>query len=170
MKTIQGWAPLKKYGALILVVLTGLILLMWPKGAGPPAASPRNAEELVFNLAEMETQLAAILSQITGAGRVEVLLTLKSDMEVVVAADTETRVRRNGSSGTIDSWDDETRVKTVLAGGNPIISKRIYPQFQGALIVCDGASDAKVHTAILDAVASLTGLRTDSVTVAQRKK
>jgi stage III sporulation protein AG len=170
MKALQGWAPLKKFGALGLVVLTGLILLLWPKGAGPPAAPPRNAEEPVFKLAEMEMQLAGILSQITGAGRVEVLLTLKSDMEVVIAADTETRSRRSGTGGTLDSWDDETRVKTVLAGGHPIVSKRIYPQFQGALIVCDGASDAKVHAAILDAVASLTGLRTDSVTVAQRKK
>jgi stage III sporulation protein AG len=170
MKFSGGWAPLKKYGALALVILVGLILLVWPKGAGPPAPDVTNTEAEVYDLDGMEKQLGRILSEISGAGRVEVLLTLKTDMEVVVVQDTETRNRRSGNGGTADTWDDEIRLKTVLAGGSPIVLKRVYPEFLGALVVCDGASDAKVHSAILDSVASLTGLRADSVTVAQRKR
>ena len=166
MKLPEGLKPLKKYGALILVVLTGLALLLWPKGTGPPIVPAGEAAGDAFQVDILEKQLGLILSDISGAGSVEVLLTLKTDMEVVVVQDTDTRNRRGGTS---DTWDEETKTKTVLTGGVPIVLKRIYPQFQGALVVCDGASEPKVHAAILDAVTSVTGLRSDSVSVAQRK-
>jgi stage III sporulation protein AG len=160
--------PLKKYGALLLVIAAGLLLLMWPRGAGPPAAETPRAMGETFELAGLERRLAQILSAIDGVGRAEVLLTLKTDMEVVVVQDTDTRSRRDAEDGTVLSSDDEHRAKTVLAGAAPIIQKRVYPEFQGALIVCDGAGSASVRTAVLDAVAALTGLRADSITVLKK--
>jgi stage III sporulation protein AG len=162
--------PLKKYGALALVVLVGLLLLLWPRGADPPPANTSDPAGETFDLAAMEQRLAQTLSAISGAGRVEVMLTLKTDMEVVVVQDTDTRSRREAEGGAVNSWDDERKAKTVLAGAAPVVQKRIYPVFQGALIVCDGAGDAKVHTAVLEAVSALTGLRADAVTVAKRKE
>lgn len=170
MKISNVPEPLKKYGVLLLVILTGLFLLLWPRGADPPAAEAPQAMGEIFDLAGMESRLGDILSAIEGAGKVEVLLTLKTDMEVVVVQDIDTRSRGDAAGGTVTSRDDERRAKTVLAGAAPIIQKRIYPVFQGALIVCDGADSASVRTAVLDAVAALTGLRADSITVVKRKR
>ncbi|MCL1806996.1 MAG: stage III sporulation protein AG [Oscillospiraceae bacterium] len=161
--------PLKKYGALGLVILVGLVLLLWPKGGGePPQTVMGTGPPEMFDLAAMERKMEQTLSAISGAGAVEVMLTLKTDMEVVVVQDTDTRSRREAEGGTVNSWDDELHAKTVLPGNAPIVQKRIYPQYQGALVVCDGAGDAKIHSAILDAVAALTGLRADCITVAKR--
>jgi stage III sporulation protein AG len=162
--------PLRKYGAMLLIVLAGLLLILWPKGAGPPEAELPGTIGETFELAVLEDRLEKILSSINGAGRVNVLLTLKTDMEVVVVQDVDTRIRRDSEGGSVSSSDDERRAKTVLAGAAPIIQKRIYPEFLGALIVCDGADNALVHTAILDAVAALTGLGADSITVAKRSR
>ena len=170
MKIPEIPAPLKKYGALGLVVLVGLLLLLWPRGSDPPPVQTPEPAGENFDLAAMERKLADALAAVDGAGRVSVMLTLKTGMEVVVVQDTDTRVRREAEGGAVRSWDDESHAKTVLANAAPIITKRVYPQFQGALIVCDGAGDAKIHAAILEAVAALTGLRADSITVATRQR
>jgi stage III sporulation protein AG len=160
---------IKKYGALGLVILVGLVLLLWPRGAGPPDhAEPVSAGE-AFDLAGMERRMEESLSSISGAGKVDVLLSLKTGMEVIIVQDADTRTRRQAEDGAVTSWDDERQDKTVLAGGAPIIQMRHYPVFRGALIVCEGADNAKVHAAVLDAVSALTGLRADAITIAKRK-
>jgi stage III sporulation protein AG len=161
--------PLRKYGALLLVIIAGLLFLIWPRGAGPPAPEPPQAAQETFDLAVLERRLEEILSAIEGAGKVEVMMTLKTDMEVIVVQDVDTRIRRDIESGAVISQDDERRTKTVIAGAAPIIQKRIYPEFQGALIVCEGAGSASVRTAILDSVAALTGLRADRISIVRRK-
>ncbi|MCL2003814.1 MAG: hypothetical protein FWG72_07420 [Oscillospiraceae bacterium] len=168
MKTLKLPEPLRKYGALLLVAAAGLFLLMWPRGAGPPASAAPGTEGETFDLAGLERRLEQILSAISGAGTTEVLLTLKTDMEVVVVQDIDARSRRDAEDGAVTSSDEEHRTKTVLAGAAPIIRKRVYPEFQGALVVCDGAGSASVRAAVLDAVSALTGLRSDRVTIAQR--
>ena len=45
----------------------------------------------------------------------------------------------------------------------------VYPQFQGALIVSEGADNAAVRWNIVSAVSSLTGLGTDKITVVKMK-
>lgn len=158
--------PLAKYKYLLLVILAGLVILLWPRGTDPPAVTNISDAE-AFDLQEMERRLSETLSAISGVGKVEVMLTLKTDMEVVVVQDTDIRIHREEENRILD---DERQTKTVLTGtsgnGAPIIAKRIYPQYRGALIVCDGAGDVKVQMAVLDAVAALTGLRSDAVTIA----
>ena len=45
----------------------------------------------------------------------------------------------------------------------------IYPQFQGALIVSEGADNAQVRWSIVCAVSALTGLGSDKITVVKMK-
>ncbi len=161
--------PLAKYKYLLLVILAGLVILLWPRGTDPPAATNISAAE-TFDLQEMERRLSETLSAISGVGKAEVMLTLKTDMEVVVVQDTNTRSHREMENDKPQVLEDERQTETVLTGssgsGSPIIAKRIYPQYRGALIVCEGAEDVKVQMAVLEAVAALTGLRSDAVTIA----
>jgi stage III sporulation protein AG len=48
--------------------------------------------------------------------------------------------------------------------------KTIYPVYQGALVVCEGADSATVRLEIIRAVAGLTGLSTDKIVVAKMNK
>jgi stage III sporulation protein AG len=160
--------PLVKYKYLLLVILAGLVILLWPRGTDPPDAAVLPEPE-AFDLQAMEERLAETLSAIRGVGNAKVMLTLKTDMEVVVVQDTNVRSHREMEGDRPQTVDDERQTETVLAGssgsGSPIIAKRIYPQYQGALVVCEGAGDVKVQMAVLEAVAALTGLRSDAVTV-----
>ena len=46
---------------------------------------------------------------------------------------------------------------------------RIYPEYRGALVVAQGADNAAIKLAITQAVAGLTGLSSDKITVVKMK-
>ena len=147
-----------KYPALIL--LLGLALILWPskqKQADLPER-PVHAEPAEEPI---EMRMEKILSCIEGAGEVRVLLTKRSGDETVYQTD-ETHTK---------SPDSESRtVTTVMAGSDvPVVRRTVYGQYQGALIVCRGADSPAVRLQLVNAVAGLTGLSTDRITVIKMK-
>ena len=50
-------------------------------------------------------------------------------------------------------------------GSTPVEEKRIYPAFSGAIVVSDGAGKSSVELMIIRAVAAVTGLPTDKISV-----
>lgn len=156
---------LDRYKYVLIAIAAGLVLLLWPsgedRGAPAPAGGAPAAGE-AFDLAELEEKLAQTLSQIEGAGKVTVTLTLKSGMEQVLASDRSTSVSERGSS---------VEEETVLVnsgsgqGQSVVVLTRRWPTFQGALVVCEGGDNAAVRLMITQAVSSLTGIGSDRITV-----
>jgi len=143
---------------LLLVLLVGMLVILWPFGGGPREATTTAAEplehHLAFSLAEKEARLARALSQIEGAGEVVVMLSLRTSLEQEVAVDEDPTGRR----ATV----------TISTGGgtqSEVTLRYRYPEFQGALVVSQGASNASVRLQLTQAVAALTGLGTDRITV-----
>ena len=144
-----------KYPALIL--LLGLALILWPSKQKPEAAP---VPEQTKSAPSVEKQMEDILSCIDGAGRVRVLLTLRTGDETVYQTDT------SGSKGQ----DSESRTATtVMAGDVPVVRQTVYGQYRGALIVCQGADSPSVRLQMVNAVAGLTGLSADRITVIKMK-
>ena len=155
-KPEQLWKLLDKYKYVLLALTAGVVLLLWPAGEKekPAPDVPQDAAE-DFDLAALEEKLSRTLSQVEGAGRVTVTLTLKSGMEQVPVTDRAT------SSG---ERENRTEEKTVVVGTGSVRLRR-YPVFQGALVVCEGADQAQVRLAMTQAVSALTGLGTDRITI-----
>jgi stage III sporulation protein AG len=169
------WDKLKKSGVygILIIVLFGALLLLLPSGgddaAPAPEADATDAEES-FSLAETEARISGALSSIAGAGRVTVVLTLKTSAESVIAAD-RSASERSGADGGRDTERTESAVILGKGGSaqSPVTLKRIYPEYLGALIVAQGAGDAAVRLELTRAVAGLTGLGTDKITVTKMK-
>ena len=159
----------------LIVIAVGLIFILLPTGGGSGGSpEPRaTAEAPDFSLREQEQKIAEALSKIDGAGRVSVVLTLKTGGEQVLATDSSGSSKRTkGETGEDTAQASETTV-IVSAGGqteNPVTVKYIYPEFKGALIVAEGAGDATVRLELVQAVAGLTGLKSDKITVLKMKK
>ena len=142
-----------------LVLLLGVVILIWPFGGGtsetvttPP---PTPAEHpLAFSLEEKEARLAHALSQIEGAGEVIVMLSLRTSLEQEVAVDED----QSGRRATVT-------ISTGAGTQSEVTLRYRYPEFQGALIVSEGAHNATVRLQLTQAVAALTGLGTDRITV-----
>ena len=152
-----------KYPLLVLLLGAGLLLL--PRAGGSqPAAEPETAAAAAAEAEpeNLEAKLEKLLSQMEGAGAVQVVLTLEKSASYTYQTDRETR-------------DGEERRETVLvsdgAGGEaPVTQETAYPVYQGAVVACQGADSAQVRLDIVRAVASLTGLSSDRITVIKLKR
>ena len=163
----RGLALLGQYKYVLLVAAAGAVLLLlpplWEKGDGggeQAAAAGCAAPE-----AELEERLERALSQIQGAGEVEVVLTLKSGPQQVLAQDVDTTVDDRGTQSAL------TSVVVSHGGGEEeaVVVQQLSPQYQGALVVCSGGDDPQVRLRLVEAVAALTGLGADQISVCKGK-
>ena len=152
---------LGKFKYPVLILLLGVLLLLLPRQEQKPQAaeSPAPAVEEKSTLAVEETRLANLLSRIQGAGAVEVMLSLKSGEQIHYQTDTQLQT----GGGTEESLRQED--STVLYGTGSGSQSALV----GAVVVCQGADDPTVKLALVQAVASVTGLGTDQITVVKMR-
>ena len=152
---------LKKYRYVFVILLLGILLMNLPAGkvkTDPPEQTEASEEKL-------EERLETILSSIDGAGNVEVLLTVGEGESISYQQDSES----SSSDGSSSS-----RFTTVLPSGSDrgeagLIRKTTPEIYRGALVVCRGADNPKVKLAVTEAVAKVTGLSTDRISVVKMK-
>ena len=160
--TIRTFASKYRYVALVLAI--GLALMLLPTVKTEEAVS-ESTDEISENDVSIQEQLSDILSQIRGAGRVQVMLTVRSGQETVYQSNDNT------STGT-DTETHRTDTVTITdAERNEIgLIKQINPPvYLGAIVVCEGADSPSVQLAIVEAVASVTGLGSDNISVLKMK-
>lgn len=160
---IKAGEVLKKYRYAAIVIVAGIFLMLLP--IGEASASEETAPNQREVSDSMEERLCAILSQIRGAGRVQVMLTIAQGEETVYQFDQDLTTDEGGSS----SQKDTVTVTDKDRGQSGLITQVNPPRYQGALIVCQGADDPAVRLAISEAVSGLTGLGTDKIAIAKMK-
>lgn len=157
----QLWKLLDKYKYVLLVLAAGLALLLWPTGEKEkPRESVQSGAAEDFDLAALEEKLSQTLSQVEGAGKVTVALTVKSGMEQVPLTDRSTSVSERGNS-----VEEKTVVIGTGSGQETVVRMQRGPVFQGAVVVAQGADRAEVKLLLTRAVSALTGLGADRITV-----
>ena len=163
-KPPQGavWKTLDKYNYVLIVIIAGIVLLLWPTGEQERSAGTDSRLDIreTFDLDALEKKLSPTLSMVEGAGELTVTLTVKSGMEQVLASDRATSVSERGSS-----VEEETVLVNTGSGQDTVLLTQKYPTFQGALVVCQGGDSAEVRLLLTQAVSALTGLGTDRITV-----
>ena len=155
---------LSRYKYALLVAALGVALLLWP---GREAAEGERVQTSAggSQLADVERALEEILGKINGVGQVEVMLTLQSGSELVLAQDAT--LRYSGSAQAPDDYQRST--DTVQDSGGVVVTREICPQFRGALVVCDGGGNDAVRLQVVEAVSALTGLGSDRIAVVKRQ-
>lgn len=164
---------LKKYKYVIIILLIGLGLLLIPGEKNNQSLSVPVEKEIPFSpeayAAEMEQRLSQILSQIQGVGETEVILTLKQGEQTHYLYDTDVRKE----SGEKNSSSEEIQKTVIISSGNAydeaMVTRKDYPLFQGALIVCRGGGEAEVKLKLTQAVSALTNLSSDKITILKMK-
>ena len=155
----------KRYRYMVLAVLAGILLLAWPAGEKESTSPPAAQEDAGMSLVDTEDRMEAILSTISGVGELHLMLTLESDGERILAQDTSTDISGDGGASSSIRSESETLVLSRDDGDEAVVTRRVYPCYRGALVVCQGGDSAKVKLAVTQAVSSLTGLTSDRITV-----
>ena len=157
-KAEQLW---KKYRLVLLSVLAGLLLMLFPLDTDHEKTEEVLQERETFSLEETERRMEEILGRIEGTGKLQLMLTLKSGSQLQLAEDTDR---------SVDGDELQTKQETVTLNRGSgyqdvVITQQVYPSYQGALVVCQGADRAAVRLAVTEAVSALTGLSSDKITV-----
>ena len=149
---------IKKYKFVMIVLAVGIILMLLP-GKQEETAVPvtENKATAEYNW-DITASLTQILSQIKGAGEVKVLLTLAGGQNTVYQYDTD----GTGRHETVIVTDGNRNQSGLVQRVDP-------PVYQGAIIVCQGADNDVVRLHIIEAVARVTGLGTDKISVLKMK-
>ena len=142
-----------------------------------PEAEGRNDVVQVsskVNYDENEQKLANILSNISGVGKVKVLLTYSQTSTYVpiynenLKESNTTETDSSGGSRTVSETDSQKEViYKEDSNGNqePVTKSIISPKIEGAIITAEGADKADVKTSIIEAVEAATGLATHKIQV-----
>lgn len=159
---IPKWFHTYRYPILILVV--GLVLLTIPSQKKSQTQKQTNTSTQVSQ-PDTSQELAQLLAQMDGVGKVKVMLTLSAG-EITIYHSDEDVDTANGSSSihkeTVIITDSDRNQK-------PLISQVIPAKYQGAVIVCQGANNPSVKWAVVEAVSKATGLGADQISVLKMK-
>ena len=146
-----------------MIFLVGIVLMLFPTDSkkteqqSVPVQEQPKSETLL-----LEEQLSALLSQLAGAGKVQVLLT--------EATGQQTDYQENRDT----SQSETTKTSTVIVSGSTrgqegLICQVNPPTYLGAVVLCQGADLPSVRLSITEAVANATGLGYHKISVLKMK-
>ncbi len=160
-QSLTRWVNKYKYVAIILLI--GVILMCIP---GKNTAQNEPQETIATHQqASAEERLEAILSQLSGAGKVRVMLTVAEGERTIYQFDED--YNTGDSSNSVRK--DTVTITDSNRNEQAVISQVLPPVYLGAVVLCQGADQPAVRLAVVEAVSKLTGLGADKICVLKLK-
>lgn len=107
---------------------------------------------------ELTKMLESIVSEIEGAGRVRIMITVSGTAMNEYQTDTEIT-------------QDQQKSRTVIIGSKEALLKGVLnPQVEGVLVVCDGGGSVSVREKVINAVSTVLNISSNKVYVTNRIK
>ncbi len=151
----------------IFVAVLGVIYL-----SSKPTNSQKNNESTSFDLqvytSSIEKRLESVIGDISGVGRVSVMVTLDGGMSYEYAKESEevtTTSSVSGGSNSKTTVNESVVIVTQNGKNTPLIVREIYPNVSGVLVVCSGAGNVAVKLNIINAVSTLLGVSENKIEV-----
>ena len=155
----------KIYSLLSLVVVCGIALVAI---SGLEKKETVKQEENINSISKenigneesaqgLEEKLKNILSQIEGAGELDVMITYESSEEIQPAFNTNTtteetkEVDKQGGERTVTT-SSENKTMITSSSNDPIVIKTNQPKINGVIVVASGAKDPIVKETLYSAV------------------
>ena len=168
IKKIMETSLLKQNSKTFLILMIGCIGLIFialselfpnENHVKPKTEASITYEETEFET-KLEERLESIISQISGAGKTKVMITLDSSKEYFYAAD---------FSENKDLEETSTESKTVIVDGEngevPIVIKTVGAKIRGVFVVCEGGDDSVIREKIINALCALLDIQSNQVSV-----
>lgn len=140
----------RKYRAVGLVLLAGLLLLLLPTGKSSGQERQTSDDTQLYSLEETEQRMAQLLGRMSGVGRVQVMLTLKTGPTLQLAQDMDLEQEE----GSLRQRSQPVTVNRGSGWQEALVTRQDYPVYQGAVVVCQGAGSSAVRLAVTEAVAA----------------
>lgn len=127
---------------------------------------------------QLEERLTNLLNSMEGAGKVSVMITLKSSQELVVEKD-RTAARSNtaeedSKGGTRNTFQSDNKEETVYSTGSgekePYVVKVLTPEIEGVVVAVQGAGKGDINKNITEAIEALFGIEAHKIKIIKGSK
>ncbi len=167
----------KRHRTVIIMIIAAICLLAF-SGSGEKKMSSedksKNDVPYELNLTEYtnetEERLKAVLSEISGAGDVEVMVSFDAMNEKILAKNSKNENTSDTEEGkSAASYGSEESILIYGSGSEeqPFVLKEKLPVPSGVLVLASGAADEGVRLEIYEAVKALYGISGHRIKVAQ---
>lgn len=130
----------KSFGYILLALIAGVVLLVWPSGAGTSKPDPVElAPDSSQYVRELEGRTQELICRLEGVKSCSVMLTLDSSYSYLYASDQHV----NQTSGSTDS-EKQIVLRTVDGDEYPIVISEYLPEIRAAAVVCRGGDKSTV--------------------------
>ena len=152
-----------KYKFVLLILGIGILLMSFPDSTVRTVQQENAASEIAQP--NCAIKIEEILEQISGVGKVSVLLTEAAGPETIYQVNEDR---------TSSAESDRTRVETVIVTNSDreevgLVRTVTPPVYLGAIIVCQGGDIPSVKLAVVQAVSNVTGISSDRISVLKMK-
>ena len=165
-RKVKALDALKRCKYVVLTAALGIVLLLLPNGnekKQEDGGAPGAAED--FDRTALQEEMEEILSSLDGVGHLKLMLTVDGGSAYELARDEAQTQKRSGENTGERTQKSETVVLGSGASAEVVVTRSRFPAFIGALVVCEGGDRAEVRLRVTQAVAALTGLSTERITV-----
>lgn len=171
------WGQKGKYLVAAAVCL-GLLALIWPTSKNVPqntttSTANQSTDGVAQAKAKLADELENILSQVEGAGEVQVSITLSSDGLKSYARNTKNERKEtkelDNSGGDRTITEENQTSDIAVSGGAALLVEDSAPEVVGVLVVAEGAQDGLVKEKLTDAATTLLNISPYQVRVIARK-
>ena len=149
-----------------LILCSELLAGEEPKKSEPAMKQPeqQNAQQ---SEQQLQQRLEEIISQIDGVGECSVMLTFEeSERSVYAVEDSVSQEQdRQTNSGSSSSQKKLVLIEDGEGGNQPVLEKKVRPQVNGVVVVCQGAKSMTVCQQVTEAVTTVLGIRSTQVCV-----
>ncbi len=187
---ITGQSKRKLIENTAIVIIIGIIIIIAGgsifggkkaenRQSGQAASDAPKPETEYTSATDAEKKLKYLLSQVKGAGRVDVMITYSTSSEEVAAYDTKnnrssTEEKDNqGGTRVVSEEEVESTIAYEENGDGkkePVILKKLEPEIRGVLVVAEGADSIAVRERLTSAVTVALDVPVHRVQVVQRKR
>ncbi len=156
---MNSFLPKKYLYAVLAIVLLGAVLWVINER---PKQTPQTTQVQVDD----ETRLAQVLSQIDGAGQVQVMITYASGPEIVPASVSQINTSRQQTGEESSSHTSSSRSEPASSSSNgTVVLKELSPQIKGVVVIAQGADNISVKMDLLQATVTVLQIEPEQVDV-----
>lgn len=152
---------IEKYRYFLLILVIGVCLMLIPEFSFKEK-QPDTRIESEQTAPSLTEQLEQILSQVKGAGKVSLMLTVEEGEHIRYQTDDTYNSADSERHDTVIITDKDRTQSGLVQQVNP-------PRYRGAVVVCKGAQSPTVRLAIVEAVSKVTGLDSSKISILEMK-
>ncbi|MDR1410291.1 MAG: hypothetical protein LBJ12_08575 [Oscillospiraceae bacterium] len=132
-----------------------------------PSTPQVNAADVSAYVTQLEERLASLISDMDGAGKARVMLTLESGAEEVYAGDEQHKSSTNRQGDSNEARFEYITLRAKDGSEQGLLLTVIQPHVRGVAVVCEGGGSALVQTAIIQTVTAVLDVSAARVSISK---